>query len=578
MTTERKCNFKSCLLRLWQVLASMTLVVILAVLVYAGFRFLPQSPRTYNTMEEHFKYGSLGGDLLTGIPLRLWQAMPLVCATTLKEVAGDRLAPDYQERVAFYYGDERDYPYRQALSREGYKALGFLYETDAAGKEHDVPVGMSVRRSLSLERTYMNCAVCHTSTVRSTADAEPELVLGMPANRFNLYNFEHFILQCASEGRHTQLPQLDFISEMDSLTDDLDFIDRYLVYPLAIWGIQDAMHFLENVAGFSVRQPHWGPGRNDTFTNNKIFLYGYDWRSKLPDWWTTGKVDPEGIGTVDFPSTWLQGKRRQRDDGQAMQLHWDGNNDKVEERNLNAALATSSIPPIIDHQSLECIEQWMETLEPPAYPLPLDQTLAAQGKPVYQSYCMDCHGRTGRDFTGDYVGHVTPIDVVKTDRYRLDNYTRELAENMGMTYAGQERAVSAHDCPGGVRYQPKSRDDQYVSYRYQRYRKTQGYANMPLDGIWARAPYLHNGSVPTLMDLLMPAAERPERFYRGNDLVDGEKLGFVSMQSRDDAGRDYFLFDTTIPGNSNQGHEGKIFGTELSLDDKRALVEYLKTF
>lgn len=578
MTDQHKAKPVHYLLRGWRIIASSLLVLVLLIACYGAYRFLPDSPQTFDTMEDHFKYGSLGGDRLTGIPLRLWQAMPLVCSDTLKQIAGDRLAPDYTERVAFYYGDERDYVRRQALSREGYKALGFIYEVDSNGHERDVPVGMSIRRSLSLDRTYLNCAVCHTSTVRASDTAEPELILGMPANLFNLYNFEHFMFQCATEGRKTQLPQLDFIAEIDSLTNELDVIDRYLVYPLAIWAIQDAMSFLENVAGFSVRQPHWGPGRNDTFTNNKIFLYGYNWRHRLPDWWATGQVDPEGIGTVDFPSTWLQAKRKQRDDGQPMQLHWDGNNNRVEERNLNAALATSSIPPIIDHQSLECIEQWMETLQPPAYPLPIDQQLAAAGAPIYAQYCASCHGKNGRDFSGEQVGHVTPLKLVQTDRYRLDNYTRELAQNMSLTYAEQPRQLSEHDCPGGRRYQPKASDAGYDSYRYRHYRKTQGYANMPLDGIWARAPYLHNGSVPTMMDLLQPASERPVSFFRGNDIIDGEKLGFIADRAEDSEGRAFFRFDTRVPGNGNHGHEGEIFGTRLSEQDKQALVEYLKTF
>lgn len=562
----------------WRIFASVIAVILLLLLGYAGFRFLPNSPKTYNNMEDHFKYGSLGGDALTGIPVKLWQVMPLVCGQALQEIAGDRLAPDYLQRVAFYYGDERDYEVRQALSREGYKALGFLYESDASGKEKDLPVGMSQRHSLGLDRTYMNCSVCHTSTVRTAPEAEPSLVLGMPANVFNLYNFEQFIFECAAEGRKTQIPQLDFISEMDSLNDDLGAIDRYLVYPLAIWGIQDAMGFLKNVAGFSGRQPHWGPGRNDTFTNNKIFLYGYDWRREMPDWGSSGEVHPQGIGTVDFPSTWLQAKRKQRDDGKPMQLHWDGNNDRVEERNLNAALATSSIPPIIDHQSLECIERWMETLEPPAYPLPIDDALADKGRPLYEQYCMDCHGVNGRDFSGKYVGHVTPLAVVQTDAFRLNNYTRELAVNMSLTYADQPRNVSAHDCPGDLRYTPTTEGDNPQTYRYQHYRKTNGYANSPLDGIWARAPYLHNGSVPTMMDLLSPADQRPGQFYRGNDVIDAVKLGFTSTVPADDKGRRYFLYDTTVPGNGNQGHEGARFGTELSLPDKQALVEYLKTF
>ena len=54
-----------------------------------------------------------------------------------------------------------------------------------------------------------------------------------------------------------------------------------------------------------------------------------------------------------------------RSDGKPMQLHWDGNNDMVEERNLNASLATGALPPAIDHESIECIEQWLEKFEPP---------------------------------------------------------------------------------------------------------------------------------------------------------------------------------------------------------------------
>ena len=573
---------------------SITLVVIIG--AYAALRFLPDRAVTYDNMAEHFKYGSTGGDRVTGIPVWLWQAMPLVCANTLEQVAGDRLAPDYLQRVGEYSSatTPEAYAERRALSREGYKALGFIFEADDQGQERRLPVGISQRRSLGLDRAYMNCAICHTGTVRTSADAEPTVVVGMPANQFSLYNFEKFIFQCGMRGRYTQLPQLDFIPEMDALGANLSRIDRYLVYPLAIWAIEDTIHFLDNVAGFSVRQPDWGPGRNDTFTNNKVFLYGYDWRKEMPDWWANGEVDPEGIGIVDWPSTWLQGLRKSRSDGQPMQLHWDGNNNQVEERNLNAALATSALPAFIDHQSIECIEQWMETLEPPAFPYDIDQSLAARGKGIYAHYCANCHGLNGRDFSGEQVGFVTPIAKIGTDRYRLDNYTAELALNMASTYAGTKREQRTHDCPGGATYMPPSRpehaptpgaagrladvDAEEATYRYKHYRKTHGYANMPLDGIWLRAPYLHNGSVPKLRDLLNPVAQRPVTFYRGNDHYDPVDLGFVDDVAKDASGRDYFLFDTRIPGNSHQGHTRAAYGTELPGADKDALLEFLKTF
>ena len=96
---------------------------------------------------------------------------------------------------------------------------------------------------------------------------------------------------------------------------------------------------------------------------------------------------------------------------------------------------------------------------------------------------------------------------------------------------------------------------------------------MPLDGIWARAPYLHNGSVPSLYDLLQNVENRPDVFWRGNDVYDFEKVGFTSVVPKiEHAG---FLYVTTEKGNANTGHT---YGTHLPGEDKTALLEYLKTF
>ena len=81
-------------------------------------------------------------------------------------------------------------------------------------------------------------------------------------------------------------------------------------------------------------------------------------------------------------------------------------------------------------------------------------------------------------------------------------------------------------------------------YRFTHFRKTNGYANQPLDGIWLRGPYLHNGSVPTLRDLLEPPERRPAVFYRGYDVFDQAKVGFVSNVPQAD-GRTFFRYDTS---------------------------------
>ncbi|MGZ5441839.1 MAG: di-heme-cytochrome C peroxidase [Thermoanaerobaculia bacterium] len=95
------------------------------------------------------------------------------------------------------------------------------------------------------------------------------------------------------------------------------------------------------------------------------------------------------------------------------------------------------------------------------------------------------------------------------------------------------------------------------------------YKARPLDGIWATAPFLHNGSVPTLWDLLLPAAQRPATFHVGSRELDPLKVGFDSS-----AGANTFLFDTTAKGNSNAGHE---WGTSLTDADRASLIEYLKS-
>jgi hypothetical protein len=100
----------------------------------------------------------------------------------------------------------------------------------------------------------------------------------------------------------------------------------------------------------------------------------------------------------------------------------------------------------------------------------------------------------------------------------------------------------------------------------------EGYQAVLLDGLWLRAPYLHNGSVPTLAALLMSPDARPKKFFRGYDVYDQANVGFVAGGS--EAERAGVEYDTSLPGNGNQGHT---FGTDLPEDQKRALIEYLKS-
>ena len=104
------------------------------------------------------------------------------------------------------------------------------------------------------------------------------------------------------------------------------------------------------------------------------------------------------------------------------------------------------------------------------------------------------------------------------------------------------------------------------------------YKVRPLDGIWATPPYLHNGSVPTLYDLLPPVSDRPKIFYSGNREFDPVKVGLIT-----DAAPGLTRFDTSKAGNLNIGHEfsntpgPSVIGRLLQPDERKAIVEYLKT-
>lgn len=477
--------------------ACWVVAIIVAVLVaWAALRFTSDSPVTYAGNEDHFKYGSTGGERSSGIPYSIWMALP-------------DLFPQY-------------------LPGKGLQSLGFLYEP---GK--DLPIGVSKRRVMGIDRVFLNCAVCHVGSVRDTPASAPRYIVGMPSNTVDLQGFQRFLSAVALDKDFTGDRIAPVIKKMG--TDD--WLNRALIRYVGVDLMRDQLLTLRQMFSFMDNEPVFGPGRFDTFNPPKVLLnFRMD---NLPS--------EERVGVCNFPSIWRQ---RQRE---GMQLHWDGNNTSVDERNRSAAFGTGALPPTLDRPSVKRTEDWLLDAASPPYPYPIDAALASRGKPVYAEYCARCHGASGSDFTGELVGKVTPIDLVATDRHRLDSYSFALCVNQGQLYAA------------------------YPDERFQHFRKTNGYANQPLDGIWLRAPYLHNGSVPSLRALLEPAAGRPASFYRGYDVYDPANVGFVStVPSEND--RAFFRYDTTLPGNGNFGHEGRVYGTDLPEDSKLALIEYLKTF
>ena len=185
----------------------------------------------------------------------------------------------------------------------------------------------------------------------------------------------------------------------------------------------------------------------------------------------------------------------------------------------------------------------------------MDQALAARGAAVYAQHCAACHAdHRFRDGSARATasGQVEPIDRIGTDRHRLDSYTRGLCGE-------PVRAVSRIRRTG-------SRE----------FRKTNGYANHPLDGIWLRGPYLHNGSVPTLRDLLDAPARRPTVVLSRLRRVRSGKAWASCRTVAQADGRSFFrLRHDACPATATAGTST---ARRCPTPTRRAIVEYLKTF
>ena len=195
---------------------------------------------------------------------------------------------------------------------------------------------------------------------------------------------------------------------------------------------------------------------------------------------------------------------------------------------------------------------YIESVDPPVYPFEVDRELAAAGEGVFARNCADCHGTYAFDPAAETYPEVTvPIDVIGTDRVRLDALTVAHRRHLKSTWMSDYGRDPVVEDPGG-------------------------YVAPPLDGVWASAPYFHNGSVPTLAGVLSPD-DRPTLWRRTEDGYDRDRVGLEVTELDKMPLRDARLvFDTrrADTGKTNGGHD---FAAELPEDEKRALLEYLKT-
>lgn len=518
---------------------------------------------------------------------------------------------------------------------------GYL-RNDSPDNADGLPVGFVIDRTATPSQLGMTCAACHTGQLEYRKDGVAHVLRldGAPANA----DFQQFLIDLTTASRATvaQSDRFDAFAKAVLGAGNTPAAAAHLKSDFGKW-VQQLGDFMDA----SLPVSPWGPGRLDAFGMIFNRVAGRD----------LGVLDNfrKADAPVSYPFLW-NASRQDR-------TQWNGG---VQNGLFIQALArntgevfgvfadfrpkahisgTALTPTVIrynansaDFAGLQALEEKIAALRPPPWPrdvFPIDDQLAAKGKPLFDKNCGECHGeRDSRQPVHPAGAWDTPVRAVGTDPKMLLNAGREgdpgiytgallPPPTVGIRFAkpakiddvlassvvgslldeaflpvvtpdklrnsGVWRALRmdlADLAPGKnpddlTTFNPDLLRDLKASigtrlgnmYRPASSDAGAAYESRVLHGIWATAPYLHNGSVPNLWELLTPAKDRKPSFMVGSRLFDPKNVGYVTDQSPFKSGT--FVTDpANANGNGDGGHE---YGTTLTPGERWAIIEYLKT-
>lgn len=469
----------------------------------------------------------------------------------------------------------RTYP--DLFPGEGFAAFGAIDPLPASGAAA-LPAGFSLRQVEhlgGLPAIGLNCAACHTTAVEPKAGAETEYLIGTTGHfdaeawfgavtvaglrtqdPKNMTAFLRNLLVAADpQGATAALPRLDAELQRQQqamsqaiaadptgskgvapgalhalkgedlrldaarIASGVDLAALAHSYLQLFHNMRAALHIPDVLPAEA--PPASGPGRNDAFGLLAASLF----------------QSPTGYAPVKYGVVWNAGHRPW--------VHWDGNTRSPIGRNLLASIGLGA--PLLGKRAVLDLSQVQrhtaltEEIQPPRWPWAVDQQAAARGERHYQQLCASCHEGPETDAI------LYDPAVVGTDPARATYFDAAHAGQFN-TFLG-ELQVEGYRAPAEAAI-----------------RSTGKYLAPRMAGVWARSPYLHNGSVRTLQELLQKPAERAVTFRRGSRVYDTQALGFADQGP--------YVLDTRKPGNGNGGHD---YGTGLDAAAKRELIEYLKT-
>ncbi len=498
--------------------------------------------------------------------------------------------------------------------------FGFLVDPGQAPTPNNpgnLPAGFTRHQNAGSPDVFLDitCAACHTGELRYKGQAlridggsaqhvlpssvptlkggsfGQALVASLASTYYNPWKFERFarnVLGQNYETRHQQLRK-DFKSSLDT-------------FLKVAW----------NDTHRGLYPTEEGPGRTDAFGRIANASFG---DAISPDNYRVANAP------VDYPQLW--------DMWTFEWVQWNGSAKQPMARNIGEALGVGATlnffdkngqplmgdaryPSSVRVRDLHLIEETLQRLSPPAWPEDLlgavDKPLAAQGRTLFAEICAGCHVPRTTQGDGRYVQHLKmlPVDYIGTDPVAANNIADHRFDLTALQWKQAELEkldvepkpdepldLSKMSVAKGLAYvtayvQGRAYQDANVTPAERPemdgfglpigVRELRSYKARPLAGVWATPPFLHNGSVPSIYQLLSPQDERATTFYKGTFEYDPGHLGY-----RTEAFANGFLFDTRITGNHNSGHEfraGKlgngVIGRGLQPQERWALLEYLK--
>jgi hypothetical protein len=500
--------------------------------------------------------------------------------------------------------------------------FGFIpSEADPQMNPDGFPVGFAIDRDFvdPVNKSHyavvgLTCAACHTNELYY--DKYAVQVEGAPAT-IEVAAFQKALgLALAfntkfpfSVGRYSRFEKRVLGENADEAKKKSlrDSYDAFLSAAMAEKKIIDEGHIYDNAAGFR---------RTDALARIGNQVFAAD----------TGIADNyvASSAPVRFPQIW-----------DASWLNWVQYNSSIADplvRNIGEALGVRAVVQLygadaaqfansVNVKGLRALEELLagpgplQGLAPPKWPSvfpALDQQKVARGAELYKTNCQGCHlppraelladlasaykdgpgpQHWWKNALGNWFIKVTdiPIEEVGTDPHEATDFNVRKADTgdlkMGVVSARVGLDLVTRGIAAKFFEANKIPPEEHAAWAGGRdphdvaVRDDLIYKARPLNGIWAVAPFLHNGSVPNLYLLLSPQSERPDKFWAGTKQFDPVKVGYDP--GKIDGATE---FDTSKPGNSNAGHEFKdgphgkgVVGPSLSPDDRMALIEYLKS-